>query len=41
MDALHLASALLLGEARPVLVTWDRELRDAARAEGLAVAGLN
>ena len=38
MDAIHLASALLLATARPIFVTWDAELRRAARAEGLAVA---
>ena len=40
MDAVHLATALELGPADPVLVTWDRELARAARAEGLAVAGV-
>jgi len=38
MDAIHLASALLVADARPVVVTWDVELRRAASAEGLAVA---
>lgn len=38
MDAIHLASALLLREARPTVVTWDVELRRAAEAEGLMVA---
>lgn len=38
MDAIHLASAMLVAEARPVVVTWDVELRRAASAEGLAVA---
>ncbi len=37
LDALHLASALLLGNST-VLVTWDVELARAARAAGLAVA---
>ena len=37
-DAVHLASALLVGVARPVMVTWDKDLRRAASAEGLAVA---
>lgn len=38
MDAIHLASALLVAAADPVMVTWDAELRGAAAAEGLAVA---
>jgi hypothetical protein len=38
MGAIHLASALIFADARPVLVTWDAELRRAARAEGLAVS---
>jgi len=37
MDAIHLASALLFARARPVVVTWNVELRRAASAEGLAV----
>lgn len=37
MDAIHLASALLFARARPIVVTWDCELRRAASAEGLAV----
>ena len=37
MDAIHLASALTFVRAQPVVVTWDAELRRAARAEGLAV----
>lgn len=36
-DALHLASALLLGEALTALVAYDRRLADAAQAGGLAV----
>ncbi len=36
-DALHLASALLLADARPVFAAWDRRLGAAARAEGLTV----
>lgn len=36
-DALHLASALLLREAKPVLAAWDRRLAAAGRAEGLTV----
>lgn len=38
MDAIHLASALLVREARPTVVTWDAELRRAAEAEDLMVA---
>jgi hypothetical protein len=37
MDAIHLASALPLRPARVVVVTFDRMLGRAARAEGLAV----
>lgn len=40
MDAVHLATALELRRGDPVLVTWDRDLARAARAEGLAVAGI-
>ena len=36
-DAIHLASALLLCEARPVFAAWDRRLASAASAEGLLV----
>lgn len=36
-DAVHLATALCLGEA--TFVTWDRDLADAAASAGLAVAG--
>jgi predicted nucleic acid-binding protein len=36
-DAVHLASALALGEA-VVMVTWDRRLRRAAAQSGCAVA---
>jgi predicted nucleic acid-binding protein len=35
MDALHLASALLLGEALTALVAYDERLLDAARDAGL------
>ncbi|MHB8507957.1 MAG: type II toxin-antitoxin system VapC family toxin [Candidatus Dormibacteria bacterium] len=35
-DALHLASALAFGDLT-VLITWDRALAEAARAEGLMV----
>lgn len=38
LDALHLASALLLGDALTVLVTYDHRLADAARAAGVVVA---
>ena len=38
LDALHLASALLLGDALTVLVTYDHRLADAAQAAGLVVA---
>lgn len=37
-DAVHLATALELGE-EAVVVTWDEDLRRAAEAAGLAVAG--
>lgn len=37
MDAIHLASALLVAAAQPVMVTWDTDLRRAAKAEGMAV----
>lgn len=37
-DAVHLASALALGPDETILVTWDRELNDAAGGVGLAVA---
>ena len=36
-DAIHLASALTLGEAKPLFAAWDRRLASAARAEGLMV----
>lgn len=36
-DAIHLASALLLNEAKPLFAAWDRRLAAAARAEGLTV----
>lgn len=38
LDALHLASALLLGEGLTALVAYDRRLADAAQATGLVVA---
>jgi predicted nucleic acid-binding protein len=37
-DAVHLAVALALGGDAVTLVTWDRELGDAALQVGLAVA---
>jgi predicted nucleic acid-binding protein len=37
-DAVHLASALMLSDAEPVLLTWDRRLAAAAVAAGLSVA---
>lgn len=38
LDAVHLATALSVARADPVVVSWDRELRRAAEAEGLAVS---
>lgn len=37
LDAIHVASALFLREANPTLVSWDRDQRRAAVAEGLPV----
>lgn len=37
-DAVHLASALTLFEAEPILVAWDARLRTAAVKAGLVVA---
>jgi len=37
-DAIHLASALTLGEPELVFAVWDKELARAARESGLAVA---
>ncbi len=37
LDALHIASAVVLLEADPVLVSWDEDQRRAANAEGLPV----
>ena len=37
LDALHLASVLLLGDALTVLVAYDHRLADAARSAGLVV----
>lgn len=39
LDAIHLASALELRSADPVVLTFDPRLAEAARREGLAVAG--
>lgn len=41
LDAIHLATALRLGVARTVFVTWDRRLAAAAIRLGLAVAPAN
>ena len=38
-DAVHLATALELGDEEVVLVTWDRDLARAAERVGLGVAG--
>jgi predicted nucleic acid-binding protein len=37
-DAVHLASALALGAGETILVTWDRDLSNAAVGAGVAVA---
>ena len=37
LDAIHLASALSLGDALGSFVTYDRRMRDAALAMGLPV----
>jgi uncharacterized protein len=39
-DAVHLATALELGDEEVVLVTWDRDLARAAERTGLGLAGL-
>ena len=39
-DAVHLTTALELGDEEIVLVTWDRELARAAERVGLGIAGL-
>jgi predicted nucleic acid-binding protein len=39
LDAIHLATALRLGEQLTSLVTYDRRLADAATAAGLTVDG--
>lgn len=38
LDALHLASALLLSDVLTALIAYDHRLLDAAKAAGLAVA---
>lgn len=38
LDALHLASALLLGDGLTTLIAYDHRLADAARVAGLVVA---
>ncbi len=39
LDAIHLASALSLSQRQPVMLSaWDRQLLDAASAEGLQTA---
>lgn len=40
-DAVHLATALELGDPEVVFVTWDRDLGRAAERVGLGVAGLD
>lgn len=40
-DAVHLATALELGDEEVVLVTWDRDLAGAAEQTGLGIAGLD
>jgi predicted nucleic acid-binding protein len=40
-DAVHLTTALELGDEEVVLVTWDRNLGRAAERVGLGVAGLD
>lgn len=37
-DAVHLASALALGDPRLILAAWDRRLRVGAQQAGLAIA---
>lgn len=39
-DAVHLASALAYGPADTTVVTWDRDLADAAHSYGFDVAGV-
>lgn len=37
LDAIHVASALVVRDADPVVVSWDDSQRNAVRAEGLRV----
>lgn len=39
-DAVHLATALELGDEEAVLVTWDRDLARAGERVGISVAGI-
>ncbi len=39
-DAVHLATALELGDEEVVVVTWDRDLARATERVGLGVAGI-
>lgn len=38
LDAIHVASAQILGDALDTLVTYDKRMLDVARAEGLPAA---
>lgn len=38
LDAIHLASALVIGQELDAFITYDKRLEAAARANGLAVA---
>jgi uncharacterized protein len=38
-DAVHLATALELGDKEVVIVTWDRDLARAIERIGLSIAG--
>jgi predicted nucleic acid-binding protein len=40
-DAVHLATALELGDEEVVVVTWDRDLAHATEQVGLGLAGLS
>ena len=40
-DAVHLATALELGDEEVVVVTWDRDLARATERVGLGVAGVD
>ncbi|MDX6622763.1 MAG: uncharacterized protein QOE75_695 [Solirubrobacterales bacterium] len=40
-DAVHLATALELGDEEVVVVTWDRDLAAATERVGLGLAGLS